>query len=390
MGGSISKEVSKEANDRWLADITPVKGEFRAFMIGISAGAFLHEYKFGLRWEREQIMYRLQKIKQPHFAKLMWFLGQFCSADFMVPYFATLYWVLDKFKCIYGIWLIPISEIANGMLKWYFRVPRPGWVDPKIQMKAWSHEYSFPSSHAQMIWALATFFSGTSIGTLRHRLYGNRGRTAIAYWWFLAAPFIFASLVSLSRVYEGVHYPRDIVVGSGVGVGLASIYMRLLPVIRRLYTSASTLQRIAALQLLTLVLGVSVRRAHAASMNADESRLASWIQTAAVGHHSGKDLQPHSIPLSSYFGLVGVLSGLSVCIPLLPPQAMPSGPKGALARMIIGHSSTMGVYFLIRLLEKQAMEEGSAGQRFVRFCRYFSVAPMILVVSPAIFKTLQI
>ena len=85
----------------------------------------------------------------------------------MVPYFATLYWILDKHKCLNGIWLIPISEILNGTLKWLYRVPRPGWVDSGVEMKAWSHEYSFPSSHAQIIWALATYFSGQSIGLLR-------------------------------------------------------------------------------------------------------------------------------------------------------------------------------------------------------------------------------
>ena len=38
-------------------------------------------------------------------------------------------------QCIYGIWLVPTSEVLNGILKWYFRVPRPGWADPKVEMK---------------------------------------------------------------------------------------------------------------------------------------------------------------------------------------------------------------------------------------------------------------
>lgn len=386
MGG----QVSKEKNDRWLAEITPIKGEFRSFMVGLAAGAFFHEYKFGLKWEREQIMYRLQKYNNPVFAKVMWFLGQFCSADFMVPYFATLYWVLDKFKCIYGIWLIPVSEIVNGMLKWYFRVPRPGWTDPKIEMRAWSHEYSFPSSHAQMIWALATFFSGTSIGNLRTRLYGSRGETAMAYYYFLVTPFLFAASVCLSRVYEGVHYPRDIAVGSGIGVGLASIYMRFLPAIRELYKAGTTVQRIGALLILTGVLGAAVRASHASTTDQDDGRLPTWIQTAAVGEHHGKDLRPHAIPLSNYHAMVGVLSGLSVVVPNLPYQAMPTSFRSGLLRCIVGHSTTMGVYFLIRLIEKKSTKDGTAAQRLVRFARYFSLAPCILVASPFLFRKLGI
>lgn len=389
----MGAQVSKQANDRWLADITPIKGEFRSFMVGLAAGAFFHEYKFGLKWEREQIIYRLQKFRNPIFAKSMWFLGQFCSADFMVPYFATLFWVLDKFKCIYGIWLIPVSEIVNGMLKWYFRVPRPGWIDKNVEMRAWSHEYSFPSSHAQMIWALATFFSGTSVGTLRNRLYGSVGSTAVAYWYFLLAPFLFAASVGLSRVYEGVHYPRDIIVGSGIGVGLASVYLRMLPSIQAFYRSRSTIERIILLQTLAFILSKAVSATHARTGASDTERLPAWIETAAVGEHKGKDLRPHAVPLSNYHAMVGVLSGLGVVVPLfpyLPAHQLPVGLPKALLRVSVGQIACLGVYFFIRYLEKTTTKDGTSEQRIIRFCRYFSLAPMILVVSPAIFRKLGI
>lgn len=157
-----------------------------------------------------------RRLSHPMIAQLMQLLGMFAD-ELIVPYFAALYWTLDKYKCVYGIWLVPISEILNGCLKWYFRVPRPPWVDSRVKMMSWAQEYSFPSSHSQIIWALATFFSGTSIGKLRTRLLGTRGTTRWAYWYYLIGPVAFASLVSLSRVYEGVHYPRDISVGAGIG-----------------------------------------------------------------------------------------------------------------------------------------------------------------------------
>lgn len=111
----------------------------------------------------------------------------------LTAYFAALYWLIDKHQCVYGVWLIPASVLVNGILKWCFRVPRPGWSDPNLGMKVtlagvcvldvcveylclsshsicadfgihnmiyqgWSHEYSFPSGHSQLAWALATFF----------------------------------------------------------------------------------------------------------------------------------------------------------------------------------------------------------------------------------------
>lgn len=73
---------------------------------------------------------------------------------------------------------VPISEISNGLIKWYFRVPRPGWVDRSIELRAWSHEYSFPSSHAQIIFSLATFFVLTSQQRMRKRMYVVAGSRA--------------------------------------------------------------------------------------------------------------------------------------------------------------------------------------------------------------------
>ncbi len=61
---------------------------------------------------------------------------------------------------------------------------------------------SFPSSHAVNNFAVATLFS----------TYYRRW-----HWWF----FGWASLVALSRVAVGVHYPSDILGGAAIGVCVA-------------------------------------------------------------------------------------------------------------------------------------------------------------------------
>jgi hypothetical protein len=120
-----------------LAKMALSSGMLAAFTTGLACAAFLHESKFGCAWERQNLMVPLQRIgaKIPGFSELMWALGQFCSSDFLVPYFAFLYWVFSQELCIYGIWLVPISETTNGLMKWYFQVPRPGWVDSSVEMK---------------------------------------------------------------------------------------------------------------------------------------------------------------------------------------------------------------------------------------------------------------
>lgn len=65
--------------------------------------------------------------------------------------------------------------------------------------------YGFVSSHAANTFALAMFLS---------LLFKNK----IKY--FGLAIFIWAAFVSYSRIYNGVHYPSDIVLGAVLGMGI--------------------------------------------------------------------------------------------------------------------------------------------------------------------------
>jgi len=60
---------------------------------------------------------------------------------------------------------------------------------------------SFPSSHALNNFAIATFFIV---------LFPNKRSM---YWLYLAA-----FIISVSRIYEGLHYPSDVIGGAGIGV----------------------------------------------------------------------------------------------------------------------------------------------------------------------------
>lgn len=76
--------------------------------------------------------------------------------------------------------------------------------------------YSFPSGHAS-----GSFVIATSL-TLR---YPDNP-------WIVAGSFTYATLVSLGRMYWGVHYPSDVLVGSLVGAGCAAlIYSLRVPII---------------------------------------------------------------------------------------------------------------------------------------------------------------
>ncbi|MES2591758.1 MAG: phosphatase PAP2 family protein [Bacteroidota bacterium] len=72
--------------------------------------------------------------------------------------------------------------------------------------------YGFVSSHAANTFALAMFLSLFFRGRIRY---------------FSLLIFIWAALVSYSRIYSGVHYPADVTVGGILGMGIGIVVYKL-------------------------------------------------------------------------------------------------------------------------------------------------------------------
>lgn len=90
---------------------------------------------------------------------------------------------------------------TNLILKHLFARPRP-WVDcaALIPLVAEHDPNSFPSGHTSAAFAFA-------LGSLR----------ALPKRWMKVAVVILAALMGLSRLYVGVHYPSDVLIGFVVG-----------------------------------------------------------------------------------------------------------------------------------------------------------------------------
>lgn len=109
--------------------------------------------------------------------------------------------------------LIALSDQASVFLKNSIERARPSHVE---ELKGYIHHinnyfggpYGFVSSHASNSFAIATFTSlFLSPFYKNYRIYA----------------FIWAALVSYSRIYLGVHYPGDILGGAILGILLAHL-----------------------------------------------------------------------------------------------------------------------------------------------------------------------
>jgi membrane-associated phospholipid phosphatase len=104
----------------------------------------------------------------------------------------------------------PLATVAyfgaggiSELLKRAFERPRPPLVDPAVNpLMALPNSYSMPSGHAT-----TAFAAGVGVGLLHPRLR-----------WPLVA---LAALVALSRVWLGVHYLSDVIVGATLGTAFA-------------------------------------------------------------------------------------------------------------------------------------------------------------------------
>lgn len=128
--------------------------------------------------------------------------------SFGVPTVITLIFELRKesnkkrsrLSLLYVLLSIGIAGLISYIVKKSFTEPRPYEVDTRIAQLSVGGGYSLPSGHTT-----EAFASAMALTLLFPR------------WYVFIPMFIWASVVGLSRVYLGVHYPFDIFVGMLIG-----------------------------------------------------------------------------------------------------------------------------------------------------------------------------
>jgi len=150
-----------------------------------------------------RVFYFLNSFSSPPVDKFMVFLSSFQYWRF--PLLVLLGGLLilgtrkeRKFVLVLFITILLSDQIAR-LLKIIIASPRPYNFLPGVRaIVGKAPSFGFPSNHAANSFALATLTS----------FYYRKAS------WFL---FPLAILVSLSRVYVGVHFPSDVIAGGCIG-----------------------------------------------------------------------------------------------------------------------------------------------------------------------------
>ncbi|MCL7411740.1 MAG: phosphatase PAP2 family protein [Methanosarcinaceae archaeon] len=158
----------------------------------------------------DQILQSLNS--HPTLDPVMIFLSNIGDYVLWVVILIALYLWKGKRVAVSYAFVIFVATILVFALKSFFEVPRPDEVRFVIE----AHGYSMPSGHTSRSFASAM---------LLHPLVNN-SKFRLLIW-------ILAALIGLSRIFVGVHYPSDILVGALVGCIIGYVGIKIQPYISK-------------------------------------------------------------------------------------------------------------------------------------------------------------
>lgn len=184
-----------------------------------------------------QFLYWLEAHRAPWLDAVMSTVTHLGAETAFIVIAIAVFWCVNKRHGYYLLAIGFMGTLFNQFLKLCFRIPRPWVLDENFTIvesaRAEATGYSFPSGHTQ-----------SAVGTL-----GGVARFTRRVWIRIVC-VVLAALVALSRMYLGVHTPKDVVVSLVIAVVLI---FALYPIIERAVHVRAVMGR-----LLMVMLGLSV------------------------------------------------------------------------------------------------------------------------------------
>jgi membrane-associated phospholipid phosphatase len=297
--------------------------------------------------------------------KAFTFLG---NEIFFILFMPAVYWCVNSTHGLrMGVMLILSGQI-NTILKFAFHSPRPFWIDDRVNPLVTEASFGLPSGHAQN----AASIWGALAVSAKHKTV-----TIIT--------LVIIFFIGLSRLYLGVHFTRDVLLGWLIGALLVWIYFRLETSIKA-WISPRTLgiQILYAFLFMAALVGIGlIVRALQSNWVLPEA----WVQTAlATG---GEQPDPFSIDgLFSSAGVgFGFLAGFAWWVKNHGMLNAEGSFSKRILRYLIGIVGLAVFYFGLKLIFP--VEPAMLGLVF-RVIRYALIGVWVSAIAPIVFLKLKL
>ncbi len=280
-------------------------------------------------------------------------LGDFEFYMLLIP---MLYWCVDPRLGIWSMFAAGMADFTTTYFKQALHFPRPYWAHESVELliPGGASGFSTPSGHAS--------------GTLAFW-----GAVALHYQkrWIWVTVITLCALVGVSRVYLGVHFPSDVLLGWGLAIVLLLLISsgrRMLPPTLGLHKTGRAIFYSFMLFVALIAIGVVVVLV---------SQVPIWIEHAT-----------DSFSMKGYFRDGGIMFGALTGYILLSRDLRYSAEGSVvqkIARYILGCLVLVGIWVgLDVLFEPLAPEESPLGLG-LRFVRYMAMGLWVGYIAPLIF-----
>jgi membrane-associated phospholipid phosphatase len=302
----------------------------------------------------------------------MKFFSFFGTEEFFLVVMPVVLWCIDAGVGLRLAVVLVSSNSLNSLLKVAFHLPRPYWYDPSVKALSVETSYGLPSGHAM---------NSTSLwGFLAQQL---------RRWWAWLAALALIGLISLSRLYLGVHFPTDVFAGWLGGLAVLVVFA----VAER--PAAAWLMRLTFTQQIGMALAVSLvymalfGGTLAAIAGAPDP--AQWEQTAALAAppSAGETAtQPRNANNAVTSG--GMIAGLGIALAFNArrPKFDARGPW--LKRLLRFGAGVAGILVFWLGIKLITPSEPFLVEAAFRYIRYGLAIFWVLALAPGLFVRLKL
>ena len=171
-----------------------------------------------------EIIKFFQSAKSPFLDVVMWLFSSLASVYFVIFLFLFLYFFMSKKLSIFFVCCTIFNVGLNYLVKIIINRPRPYEVSEEIVNVTNSLGKSFPSGH---------IVCATTIIVLFLWFFLSKQKSKIVKIFAVFGSVIYLTLVAISRMYFGQHYPTDLLAGLTLGLVLTVIEILIMKCIKK-------------------------------------------------------------------------------------------------------------------------------------------------------------